>query len=952
MNITKLNVSTSPAPDGPNLTAIKRRFLALNRDRMLRVQDSLRPRQRAFLELLPLLFHVNHPMLPGYESKKTAAGVSDYMPTQASIDTATRLFKGFDHRRRALRQYSVYAIYLMGSSGTVAYSDTSDFDIWICHRSDLGEAQCDGLRRKADAISAWAATLGLEAHFFIMDAEAFRRGEHEALSHESSGTTQHHLLLEEFYRTGLLVAGRYPIWWLVPPEHEPHYDFYVQRLISQRFIKDDECLDFGGLGNVPAGEFFGAALWQLYKAVGSPYKSVLKILLMESYANEYPNVDLLAMRYKQSIYTGSTDLDHLDSYLLMSAKVEEYLSGRHEYDRLELARRCFYFKVNERLSVPDNPRRPDHKRELLRSLAKSWHWDHAHLLMLDSRPTWKIHRVLEERKALVDELTRSYRMLSEFARLHAHDAPISQADLNMLGRKLYAAFERKAGKIDIVNPGISTNLVESVLSFHQTGNVEQEGWLLYRDDVNEAQAKTETPIKRARGLIELLAWCHFNKLNDSLTALTLYSPNSTLNNWEVRAISECLQQLFPDAKLPDTGMDALQRAPQIHSAALFINLGIDPLAKFTRQGKQLTSNRTDALSYGGQWGNLAISFDRILVSSWQEILTQRYLGATALLDCLCDYLAWAPLSAGVDLPRIKAYSFSSTRGTAIARRIEGLFEDVAACYGSTREHRLTARYVLQVEHTYYVLQPENDVPRYQRFDSYVTMLRHLGTAQTEFSPVFIDRQTLAETPLPQIFEINKAGIVQMFYSVNGKQAEIYVIDEKGSLFQQTLPLYDTPALLNQFRRFLESALLRRDMRYSHGSDAGLSNPIEFYQILALDGGRWRVEQRPLDPYRPQRGFFDIQVIGDMSQDGATQLTMYCADREFSSQEFGDNLFKAVARYILERRASGELYPIYITDLDISRTTLGTEAASGQQTVHFLNYKKRIEKRLNDALAAL
>ena len=90
----------------------------------------------------------------------------------------------------------------------------------------------------------------------------------------------------------------------------------------------------------------------------------------------------------------------------------------------------------------------------------------------------------------------------------------------------------------------------------------------------------------------------------------------------------------------------------------------------------------------------------------------------------------------------------------------------------------------------------------------------------------------------------------------------------------------------------------------------------------------------------------------MSQEGATQLTMYCADREFSSQEFGDNLFAAVARYILERRASGELYPIYITDLDISRTTLGADAASGQQTVHFLNYKKRIEKRLNDALASL
>lgn len=950
MSVTTLNPAA--APDSLQLSAAKRRFLALNRERLLRVQESLRPRQRAFLELLPLLFHVNHPLLPGYESKKTVSGVSDYTPTQASLDTAQRLFKGFDHRRRALRQYSVLAIYLMGSSGTVAYSESSDFDIWICHRPDLGEAQCEALRRKATAISAWATTLELEAHFFIMDVDAFRRGEHEALSHESSGGTQHHLLLEEFYRTGLLVAGRYPVWWLVPPEQEQNYDAYVQRLIHQRFIKDNECLDFGGLDRVPAGEFFGAALWQLYKAVASPYKSVLKILLMEAYAHEYPGVDLLARRYKKFIYAGTTDLDRLDPYLLMCTKVEEYLTARDEHARLELARRCFYFKVNERLSIADNPRRPDRKRELLRSLATEWHWDHSHLLMLDSRPTWKIHRVLEERKALVEELTHSYRLLSEFARQHSHDSPIDQADLNMLGRKLYAAFERKAGKIDIVNPGISTNLVESQLSFHQTGHGDQEGWLLYRGEVNEIQARRETPIKRARCLMELLTWCHFNKLVDTLTVLALYSPNSTLNPWEVRAVSECLQQLYPDAKLPDTGMEALQRAPQIHSASIFINLGVDPLSKLTRQGKQLTSNRTDALRYGGQWENLAISFDQIIVSTWQEILTLRYQGDTALLDCLCEYLAWAPLSAGIDLPAIKAYSFSSTRGTAIARRIEGLFEDVAGCYHSTRPHRLTARYVLHVEHSYYVLQPENDVPRYQRFDSYASLLRQLGTTQGEYSPVFIDRQTLTETPLPQIFAANQAGMVQLFYWVNGKQAEIYVVDEKGSLFQQTLALYDTPALLNQFRRFLESALRRRDVRSSQGSAAALHNPIEFYQVLALDGGRWRVEQRPLDPYRQQRGFFDIQVIGDMSQEGATQLTMYCADREFSSQEFGDTLFAAVARYILDRRASGELYPIYITDIDISRTTLGAEAASGQQTVHFLNYKKRIEKRLNDALAAL
>ena len=46
----------------------------------------------------------------------------------------------------------------------------------------------------------------------------------------SSGSTQHNLLLEEFYRTSILVAGRYPMWWVVPPQFEKNYDEFIQWL--------------------------------------------------------------------------------------------------------------------------------------------------------------------------------------------------------------------------------------------------------------------------------------------------------------------------------------------------------------------------------------------------------------------------------------------------------------------------------------------------------------------------------------------------------------------------------------------------------------------------------------------------------------------------------------------------------------------------------------------------
>jgi hypothetical protein len=60
--------------------------------------------------------------------------------------------------------------------------------------------------------------------------------------------------------------------------------------------------------------------------------------------------------------------------------------------------------------------------------------------------------VASERRALVNELNYSYRFLTQFARTEQTVSLINKRDLNVLGRRLYAAFERKAGKVEFINP--------------------------------------------------------------------------------------------------------------------------------------------------------------------------------------------------------------------------------------------------------------------------------------------------------------------------------------------------------------------------------------------------------------------------------------------------------------------------------------------------------------------
>lgn len=928
-----------------DLRTIKRRFFAVNGERLARVRESLRPEQRAFVDLLPLLFHINHAELPGHV-KKAPAGIADFTASKRAIEAAGKLVRKFTYRRRALRLYAIQGLYLMGSTGTVAYSEKSDFDIWICHHPGLGESQVAALREKSQRIASWAGQLGLQVKFFIMDSEGFDRSDIEALSVDSSGSAQHLLLLEEFYRTGLLLAGRYPAWWLIPPDFDGDYEAALARLRSDGSVRDYEYIDFGDVRRVPAEEFLGAALWQLNKAVDSPYKSVLKLLLMEAYTGEYPHADLLCNRFKKALYDGVSDIDELDPYVLMMRKVEEYLTARGERERLELARRCFYFKVNLRLS--GHRRAGDRRAELMSSLVEQWGWGEEQLLILDSRATWKIHRVLEERTMLVDELTRSYRNVSQFARAHARGSTIDRADLNLLGRRLYAAFERKAGKVEIINPGISTDLTEERLSFVRAAEGRRDGWLLYRGEYDEAVGRGLAALKRAQSLIELVAWCHFNRIIGPQTLVTLHNADDGLSARELLAVIDSLRRLFPDSGLPETDMEQLRRPAAVYACGLYINIGLDPLSEHTRRGVYLTSNRSDALSYGGFWKNLALSFDLLVVTTWREVLTFRYQGEAALLECLCDHLAWSPVG-GEPPPAPPVLSFSSARGMAIAHRVEELFRDTIQCFYHTPGGE-RARYVVRIEHAYYLLQVENGVPRFRRAGSGAELVRILGEAQDGFSPIVFDRYATDGSVVSHIVERNRPNVVQVFFQPHGERADVYVLDEKGSLFHQVAEFHASGALAGQYQRFIEAAVRRLNATEHAPDEVNVSPQAEFYRIRRNGTGQVSTE-----PYAPPThaasNYLSIQVIGEQQGSGAPVFSLFCEGREFSSLEYGDRVFAEAARFVLEYRREKERYPIYITDVDVSRSLLAGDGAS-LQTVHYLSYKRTIEQRLNSALQSL
>lgn len=927
------------------LTQLRARFLKVNEGRLQRATQALSTRQQLVLKLLPLLFHVNHPLLPGYVSGTTPAGLSGFEPDDALLAEATRLTRSFSYKpRRGNPPLPIHGLFLMGSLGTVAQAEQSDMDLWVCHDPNLPADALVELQKKCDLLEAWATTLGAEVHCFLIDPARFTLGDREdaQLTSDDCGTTQHYLLLDEFYRTAIWLGGRTPLWWLVPVYEEANYTSYTHALLSKRFVRAEDVLDLGHLARIPPSEFIGAGMWQLFKGIESPYKSVLKLLLTEVYASEHPQVECLSLRFKQAVYAGLLELDELDPYIVVYRRLEEYLTERGELERLELIRRCLYLKVNKKLSNPPRHRSKSWQRLLLERLTGEWQWSPRELAMLDSRSQWKVRQVSAERRALVNELTYSYRFLSQFARSEQTGSQLNSRDLGVLGRRLYAAFERKAGKIEFINPGIAPDLAEDTLTLVNSSSQEAGGetqWALYSGSLNGQEWPDFAPLKRARELIELLAWCHRNGVIDNSTRLSLHPGSSDLSEFELSNLLSSLQQAVP-LPLPAVAEDALLHAAEPADVLLLVNVGLDPLKAHSQLNVHMTTGRTDSLGYSGVRENLVLTLDQVSLNSWNELLVSRYDGPHALLDCLRDFLNSLPSEGR--RPRLHVRCFCRNRATAIAQRVEELFRDALAHLDGQN-----SRYLLQVQQNYHVLELQPGQVSHAALGDLPALIEHLGEEQPHYSPLYLDRYALEGEDLALILPLGRPDCIQVFYRRDGMQAELSVLDEFNSLWRQQVPYRDEQSLLTPLQRFLQSVLYRRNALLPLDSpQPPAALEILYYEVLPTPPQRARHLERRAPPQAAvSHPFYDVQAIIEPADEARVHVTLFCNHREFSELEYGHELFSAVARHILAQRRTAERYPCYITDLDLSRI-LGDGQA---QTIHYLRYKAELETALNDAL---
>ena len=942
--------------DYASITELNKRFRTVNDGRLDRLRNGMQNTQRQFLELLPMLFHVNHHLLPGWLDDEVPKGVAFYYPDRNVLSALSQISRSYRYKQPNNLGGDIASIFLMGSTGTVGQSSQSDLDIWVCHQTALPAEKTYLLEQKAELIAEWAMGMNLEVHFFIMDAHAFRVGSKGRLTAENAGSTQHYLLLDEFYRSHILVAGATPAWWLVPPYEEHLYNKHIRHNIDSGFLNYGATIDFGGVPKIPVDEFVGAGLWQLYKGIDAPYKSLLKLMLLELYAFSFPKAQCLCLDFKQAVYDFKLNLDELDPYVMLYRRLERYLLSRKQTVRLELVRRAFYFKIGINLSKKS--RSPSWRRVLIDRLTSEWGWSAEHIIHLDSKEQWGIDDVIREQKVLIAELTHSYRFLTQISQKIKATSKLRKQEMLILGRKLSAAFDRKPGKIEIINSTVSADLSREKLTIHQLQSEipEQSLWGAYCNQLTRLGANPPQPLKHASSLIEVMVWSYFNGLLDAhinIPVFTLQQDDTiTLTDYELKEIINSFRYHFrkPLKAVPQE-VFIYKACPM--KAIIYINVGKDPMSHLSARGLQKISNRTDSLDFSALRENLVQTLDLVILNSWNEVHVSRFdLGSETLVQCLLFFLNAISLSGSDQAPEFESLCFSVTRPAAIANRVQELFQDVVR-YFFAGNQELPRRYVFGYEDKISIVSFDRKKFTAIQVDTQREFIEMLSQERPEYSPIAIDRYALTENrELRMILSHSHLrGIKVYFRRLPGQLANIHIIDEYGSLFSYQAPFVNSQTLIKPLYRFLRIIEYRQNTEGD--ADVSINQQMSFYEYVESSQDRTaRLVKRKTESDIADTDFYNVRALVRKEHDGNIHYTMLVGDQEFDSLALGQQFYATVARALVDLGQANEKHPCYVTDLDLADEIKAELPFGRVQTIHYFQYKQRLEARLNSELSKL
>ncbi len=635
-------------------------FLMFNRFKIDRNLITLSEIDRLIFLVAPRLLHVHQEGLPGYFEGAPPCGIHNFNLDRESQVAAEKLFPDVIIRRNPELKPVIHTALLMGSVGSIAQTKKSDLDYTLLvDKKDFTEESMKLFQKKLNLIETWTwDNFKLETHFFINDFEEVKNNIFGESDSESTGSALAKLLKEEMYRTMIIVSGKIPFWLIAPVDcdDDRYYELYEKLLTGKTLLKKEEFIDMGNVDDISQGEFFGGSIWALIKSFKSPFKTLMKMGVLEEYMFGDTKSNLLCHQIKDKYFNDIPYLD-IDPYLGMFERVQKFFTESKSEEEVDALRHAFYLKVGTQVTADEYEKGSDiWRKSTLIKMLKEWGWSAEKIEKLNQYSNWQMMHKVDLGNRINKILMASYKNISEKNKtLDPSESLITEKDTHLLGRKLFSFYRAAPNKVDNLGALVDGKTAENELTFilEQKSRTDKPEWYLVRGRTRAflEQIDKEDIIRKSSTLPFLLAFTVFNNLYSEKTEVLLRSEGDSIKENDLIALLKILKNFIESVNIAALSNEDLLGDAKINQLFLLVDFGNPPPPEITMGNIRDCRNNDELNQFINKRIERTKSITAIYLTSWGELFCKSYAGLNCMPRCITE------LSAQMSPERVERLDF-------------------------------------------------------------------------------------------------------------------------------------------------------------------------------------------------------------------------------------------------------------------------------------------------------
>ena len=510
------------------------KFLQQNQASIAFAYDIFTIKQADLFQLLPLLLHENVEIPDiGKVDNETPCGIYNYIPKAET----QRIYRKYITTGETIIPKSstsfINSLFSVGETGSIAQTRNNTMKFYICiNKTHLSGNSIKLLKKKIEMITKMARTkFNINLFLYLIDIFNAKNNRFDELTFDSKNNLKGKFIKENFYQSMILIAGKLPLWSVLPTQISKKYYEKILKKISN-IPTLSRYIDMGDIQFMEPNEFLSVSIWNAIDLIEKPFHSLLTIAGIEEYIDK--NSKLACNQYKDTwMYSGM----HLrpgqnDPYFLRLNYLLNYYTKTKDKSSSNILLRAFFLHLAIRQTSDIEDTLFGLRKILLYKFMKTWKWNKEQIFSVGNFQNWEFADVIEFSEFIQKYIKNKHERISAiFANKFPDKEIFSEYSIAIIN-KIFVDFAQKENKV--VKHLLLSKKKRSFNSFEiqyiDKEKIKEEIWELsiYKSKLNK---RSKESLAKTNSIENLLAWIIHNNLfhkNSSIqllpnpTSITLY----------------------------------------------------------------------------------------------------------------------------------------------------------------------------------------------------------------------------------------------------------------------------------------------------------------------------------------------------------------------------------------------------------------------------------------------